>query len=101
MPAAQTMSNEDIEAYFLLLQGENGGGLDGVIAAESIKRMCRELQLDTSSATSKKDLESIKSFCDENVELMVESGDQSGKGAMSLGDFRSLVRQVMLSGGSG
>jgi Ca2+-binding EF-hand superfamily protein len=85
------MSSEDVEAYFLLLQGEGGDGLDGLVSAAKIRRVCRELQLDTS----------VRGFCDDNLEQMIDMFDQGGKGAISLGDFRSIVKHACRGGGAG
>lgn len=76
-------SEEDLEAYFALLQGESSNGADGLVTAEQIRRMCRDLQLDVE-----------RSFTAERLELMVECFDQGGKGALSLGDFRAIMRMV-------
>ena len=77
------MPPEDLEAYFLLLQGESGSGLQGLVSAENIRRAARELSLDVD-----------RQFTPEKVEMMIENFDQGGKGAISIGDFRSIARQV-------
>ena len=71
----------DTEAYFRLLIGEGGGSL---ISAAMIQRMARDLGLDTSAS----------GFSEEKIALMLDSFDQSGKGGVSIDDFRRIMRQV-------
>ena len=80
------LSADDVEDYFTLLQGESGGGANGLVGAAQIMRAARELQLDVDSA---------KGFSEENVEKMIECFDQGGKGVLSLGDFKSVMRQIL------
>ena len=55
------------------------------MGAHEVRRMALSLQLDTTSADA---------FCPRNLEKMIEAFDQGGKGALSLADFRSLLRQL-------
>ena len=76
-------SADDVDAYFQLLLGEAGTGL---VSAEHLRRAARELQLDTKSLTPG------TGFGPANLEKMIDAYDQSGKGAISLGDFRHIMR---------
>ena len=52
--------------------------------AAMIQRMARDLGLDTSAS----------GFSEEKIALMLDSFDQSGKGGVSIDDFRRIMRQV-------
>ena len=79
---AEEPSPAETEAYFRLLIGEGGGSL---IGAAMIQRMARDLGLDTSAS----------GFSEEKIALMLDSFDQSGKGGVSIDDFRRIMRQVV------
>jgi hypothetical protein len=76
------LDTEEVDALFTILVGGHGQQL----TASAILRTARELGLETQSATA--------AFSTATVESMIECFDRGGKGALSLEDFRAVVRQI-------